>query len=346
VGNFADRPFTFAKEMIATIFNPKDWKGALEMINKSGILTQRYRSMMYNIDANLAWDTLIGSGKLNRARLTKKFLFESMNLSAKGDKLSVIVGGYSLYKAQISFYTSDKGGSLTKAEAEKKALRDVEMAVNETLQSGEIMYTPRALRQPNLLKLFTMFQSQQAALYNLQLSMARGLVNAIANGAKKPALKSLQWLVIAITNVFIYGLVNGGFRYPEDEEKYNEYILEMIMENFTNLTVIDKTIGAFAKAWVKDEKVKIYDVVQTPVLTAYQNLWLKSFAVAKKAEKGEAGLSDYFEVVKVMNMIFGGVPIDPVARQVSGVSEFMDDQTGENFLKSLGYTDYALKKTK
>ncbi len=341
---YSDDPVKTVKEMMK-FFYSKNSAEAYKKMSEIPELMRRYKKGLMNVEMkNVYADT----EKLKTALGSSYTAFVDTaihfgNLSAVGDKIAVLWGGYSLYKSQYEYYIKN---GMSEKEADTKAKQDWVRVVNETMQSGESLYTSAYQRQQGLSGMISMFQSQANLLWNMNIQITTALSNIYQKRPdirKRITYRALQNAVAMTTSMMLYAFIASGGRLPDDDEKWREWLGEAIAEfSIKPMPFIGRELGLLYKSIVTRKSPKYYEFFNMPIIEAWKKTALQLVRFGKDAYRDRLELENYYDLLASFNSLFFGVPLGVFKRNIMGAEEFIDDPNMRNFAKMLGWTDSAL----
>ena len=272
---------------------------------------------------------------LNRAAREKAFGMKSKFKNAQyffmtaGDKLSVIYGGWTVYKY---YYDKEISAGKSHAEAHKKALEEFESASNETQQSGEISDLPAMMRQGGWSSMLTMFMTQKNIYYQKEAGALRNLF--AGRGSKSENMK-----IFAMSHILmpmLWQFVGNGFRWDKWDElraailgSINGYLVWGSIAEAT----LDKTFGSPFKIFSNP----LFDNAETAGRT---------FAdIVKYAASGEYNAKDTMKLINATlesGSTILGVPYKTVENEAKNIYRFVKHPTHGTSMVLLGYSPSAL----
>ena len=267
-------------------------------------------------------------------KLSKILSPEALTLvQRKGDVHAIIAGGFGQYKAWLKYYQSAEGGNLNRDEARTKAIEKFEIATRKWQQSGAEKDRTNWERQGALARLANPFLSTpQAYFRNFSVDIAHGL-----HGDKSIKYKAAMTIGIIMGMGALYGIVQG-FRASFRDGADDDVILQAMLKEsivgplgggpFLNAAmngILNSTI--MGKDW--DITIPVYDTmtdlfVKTPS-SLMRGDYMKGVSYALSALSGTP------------IPIIGGMPLDPVRKQLELMWSLLDanDQRFNN--TSAGY---------
>ena len=262
-----------------------------------------------------------------------------MVLVQLGDKVSVLMGGYAVYKHHLDKL---KAAGMSHREADKQALEEFEMATERSQQSGAAKDLGWFQSGTPIMKLFTMFMTAPAS-YSRQIFMAvRNMKADPKDSAKRLFVFGVLMPVIfqAIADAL---MIFGGD--DDDEERFwKNQAKALALGPFQGLPIIRTMIEGYAQAingqYFHDEFTPVAEAFSTSKETVsdffkFMQGGTERISEDEYLERSLLGLVHTFGYMT-------GVPTKPLQRTYSGVYDAATGETEHPIRRVIGYSKYVV----
>ena len=262
-----------------------------------------------------------------------------MVLVQLGDKVSVLMGGYAVYKHHLDKL---KAAGVSHREADKQALEEFEMATERSQQSGAAKDLGWFQSGTPIMKLFTMFMTAPAS-YSRQIFMAvRNMKADPKDSAKRLFVFGVLMPVIfqAIADAL---MIFGGD--DDDEERFwKNQAKALALGPFQGLPIIRTMIEGYAQAingqYFHDEFTPVAEAFSTSKETVsdffkFLQGGTERIPEDEYLERSLLGLVHTFGYMT-------GVPTKPLQRTYSGVYDAATGETEHPIRRVIGYSKYVV----
>lgn len=293
---------------------------AYQILSTSNLMKTRTS----NIDRDIK--NALESREFNLFRRSPTFKNAMLFFVKAGDKASILVGGWPVYK-----YT------LEQTHDHQKAIAAFDKATTQTQQSSLLSQLSTWQRGNSLARLFTLFTSAQNQYLRQEIVAVRdGL-----NGRLTPAQVAKKLLIYhAILPAFFQYVANFG-RWDKDEEA-RAMILGSLNGVFLLNDILDSVLRTYMKsAWEAD--LETYDST-LPIF-----IWKRGIEKAiRDFEDGDLELSDMVEAIAELGATTAGpltgTPVRQILNTYEGVTDISEGEVGRGLLKLAGWSPHTVNK--
>jgi hypothetical protein len=248
-----------------------------------------------------------------------------------GDRFSVVVGGWTVYK-----YHHDKALAEGKSEAEAKkiGIREFEIAAKTTQQSAATSDLSAWQRNP-IAKIMTMFTSSQNQYMRKELGALRNL--AAGRIDKKQFIKTI--LIYHFLLPMLFQFVSDFGRWDEKEQKR-----AMIIGSFNGLFIVTDGMEFIIRTALD---MRPYDgELEQPIMSIFRDL-AKPIGVVRDSLVEEITMEDVMKAIEGLLDATGkttGLPVGYVWDAGKGVKELMFGSWDTGLGVLAGWSKYTMDK--
>jgi len=325
-----DSNFTgYMREMTKLFSNmPTAIRTWQEMVDNSQFLQNRYKGNMAGLFVALGeeYEKTIVPSKWKSAY--DQFAHVTMFASRWGDKASAIIGFIPVYNMSIAKYTKQ---GLSIDAAKRRALRDVEYGVKNSLQSSSVV--DKDAIQNSYGRIFTLFQSAGLAQFREATTSMRELSRALRGlpfkGTVKQNITRAVLFHSAMPMMFQW-TANGmpGLLTDWDDEDSMDVLRAGLIGNLNSLFIAGSAIKYLVDVY-QEKPYAEYELIPSVSLLGD---FLKPLAEGDPLQLAVSGLE------------LAGVPannIKKITQNWIDVANGKYEDSGELILKVLGYSKYV-----
>jgi hypothetical protein len=244
-----------------------------------------------------------------------------------GDMMAVAIGGGAVYYANKQAYLA-KG--MSEAEADAKAIADVEQATIRSQQSAEIYAVSGIQANTQLGRLLSTFQSAQVAYFNILVNLA----NSSNIPQKQRKKKITQAFTMLVAMPLVFGVLASAF-VPRDD--LMDYLYDIIFYNVGNSVIIGNILqGLVSTAWTG--KRPTFDTL-IPAEQVISSLYNFPIAVRDIMDDPE-NLEAWDKLAGSISPITG-VPYKKIKNQYDGLRDYIEGND-RRFGRLLGISEKAM----
>ncbi|MDP3014025.1 MAG: hypothetical protein Q8M92_07285, partial [Candidatus Subteraquimicrobiales bacterium] len=300
--NYMDKknPAAFTDGVLWALTNPQK---LAKMYKDSPILRKRY-AHGFNVEIFKAMHQAHTSVS---AKAMKAWAQKYISPVKHGDMIAVLIGGGSVYINQYNGYI--KAG-LSKAEANKKAIIDMELATVRSQQTAEIFGVTQIQAGSLAGRIFSTFQSAQAAYFNIILN----ILNTWNISEKKTWDKIHDTMNMLLFVPLIYGMFASAF-VPKDT--WDDWLYDIIYWGSGNALILGNIFQGLAYTFRMGRVPQFTNMV--PATQSIESLYKIPVGIMDVAQGNIEGLDTAAEGISPIL----GIPYQKAKNQIIGLSDFL-----------------------
>ncbi|RLB91776.1 MAG: hypothetical protein DRH10_01030, partial [Deltaproteobacteria bacterium] len=259
-----------------------------------------------------------------------------MVLTALGDRLAIVTGGYAVYKHH--YLQNKKKSGYTKERAHREALTAFEKATERAQQSGNVKDLGSFQRGGPVMKLFTMYMTAPA-------SYSRQIFTAVRNIKTDPVDSMKRLFIYGVVLPMLFQAVADAFMVfggDDDNRFWKNQAKALVLGPFNGLPIIrDLSEGAVNAA--SGEFWMMNRLSYSPVTEAGKSGLNAIYHGSKGFREDDTDLlmKALLDTTEFMGYL-SGYPVRPVGRIVTGVKDSATGETEYPVRRSIGYSKYAV----
>lgn len=325
----AVKPALFAKQMVSFIAYADDVSttdfiaGVLdftvhpirstEILNKSELMKARGMNLTRDIKDAMK------SEEWSAFKKNPNFLNSLMFMTKLGDRGAILLGGWSVYKAELK-RTGNK----------EKAMALFEEKTSATQQSADLSQLSQWQTANSFQKMFTMFTSSQNQYYRKEYMAIRNLIA----GKVSPVKAAKTILIYHFLLPMLFQLVSDFGKWDKEEQ-----LRAAILGSANGIFIVNDILNNILRTMIG---LKTYEFSVAPATI------IKKITYAfKKLTTDDLSSEDVIEAMKDFGEVGGyisSLPIKQVNDWVEGVKNIQEGETGRGALKLLGWSPYVIEK--
>jgi len=247
------------------------------------------------------------------------FLNSLMIMTRLGDRGAILLGGWSVYKAELK-----------RTGSKEKAMALFEDKANATQQSPDLSQLSRFQTGGSFQKLFTMFTSSQNQYYRKEYMAIRNLIA----GKVSPVKAAKTILIYHFVLPMLFQLVSDFGKWDKEEQ-----LRAAILGSANGIFIVNDILNNIIRTMIG---LKTYEFSVAPFSIARKITY-----AFKHLTVDDLSNEDIIEAIKDFSATAGYVsalPIEQTNNWLEGVKNIQEGETGRGALKLLGWSPYIIKK--
>lgn len=318
------------------------WKNPLE--NAKTIVNTQYIQNRIRTSYDRDLRTLAEKGTNQAIRDVRSIRDRMMFLTRWGDLGAIIQGGWAVY--QYHFDKAIRDGK-TPEQAARIAEEEFSISTDRAQQSSQVFAQGYWQRGGSWTKLFTMYMTSP-------IQYQRTMMNAIKAWSTKRDGKRRVSTRDMLKTVFVYHVLlpqlftaMGSWfigLWGDDDEVVENFwrrqLAALVVGNFNALFMAGTAIQSIVTAVLEEDKEWMAESITIPFLDKMADLGV-GITELSNAEDADEYVEGADKVLSAI-LSFGGVPYEPIKKQLDGMHEALTGDAEHPILRFFGFSDYAL----
>lgn len=285
----------------------------IEILNESEFLKARGMNLTRDIKDAMK------SEEWTAFKKNPNFLNSLMITTKLGDRGAILLGGWSVYKAELKRTGSKEKAMALFEEKSSAAQQSADLSQLSVFQTGN-----------SFMKLFTMFTSSQNQYYRKEYMAIRNLIA----GKSSPVKVAKTILIYHFILPMLFQLVSDFGKWDKEEQ-----LRAAILGSANGIFIVNDILNNIIRTMIG---LKTYEFSVAPA-----TIIRKITSAFKKLTVDDLSSEDVIEAMKDFGEVGGYVsslPIKQVNDWLEGTKDIQEGETGRGALKLLGWSPYVIEK--